>query len=625
MGITIGDAILYIKANSSGLDSDLNKTESKVSAWSSRIGSVLQTVGQLYTQAISGIVGAVISRGTDLEKIGVDITQILSNVNTLTYDTLASLSGAVLSKIADTVVKMDQLTQDYAASQEETQVRLADALVEIAEEAAQQLEDAAYDHAQRLADIADQMQELTQDYNDSRRDREQELKDDLSDLDQDYNDNRSDLLRDLSQAETKEQQERIRERIAELDREYQQRRARIERDAKQAEERARREFIQAQKRLKEKIDAENAQYARQTEQIKKEEKIRADAAKERFAQELLYAQEAYDRQYAMYQEMIDKTIAKETSNPFYEIQKGTKEVLDILGPVFMENLKVITGFIANTVIPILKKWAQSFVDASPATQQFILGLGSILFAAGKLFSGLAPFLAWMKIAFGTGGTVAGAGATATKFGLSLSGIGTVITGTLIPALGTIGTTIVSVVLSPITLLIAYIGLLIYTIINFGPQAMETLNMLLKIFVAWAERLSRDLGRWFINVGHSIVMGLWEGIQAGWAWLVDNVTALAQQLLDAVKDFLGIESPSKAFMVLGRALPQGIGAGWQEEMPNLVNQLQLSAAMLPVSVASGMSNVRVGTVEFHGALSRAEREELDRRAERRAVGVIERIL
>ena len=65
---------------------------------------------------------------------------------------------------------------------------------------------------------------------------------------------------------------------------------------------------------------------------------------------------------------------------------------------------------------------------------------------------------------------------------------------------------------------------------------------------------------FMNVGSNIVTGIWNGISAGWDWLVGKVKDLAGSLLQGAKDALGIESPSKEFAWVGKMVDEGFAKG-----------------------------------------------------------------
>ena len=70
----------------------------------------------------------------------------------------------------------------------------------------------------------------------------------------------------------------------------------------------------------------------------------------------------------------------------------------------------------------------------------------------------------------------------------------------------------------------------------------------------------------VEIGNNIVQGLWNGIQAGWSWLVDSVKGLANSLFQGVKDTLGIHSPSTLFEWIGKMLGLGAEKGFEEVNP-----------------------------------------------------------
>lgn len=70
---------------------------------------------------------------------------------------------------------------------------------------------------------------------------------------------------------------------------------------------------------------------------------------------------------------------------------------------------------------------------------------------------------------------------------------------------------------------------------------------------------------FSDIGSDIVDGIWKGIKDGWDWLIGKVKKLASDLLNAAKDVLGINSPSKEFAKLGVFSAQGFGVGFDDEM------------------------------------------------------------
>lgn len=89
---------------------------------------------------------------------------------------------------------------------------------------------------------------------------------------------------------------------------------------------------------------------------------------------------------------------------------------------------------------------------------------------------------------------------------------------------------------------------------------ELLAALPEIIVALCEGLLEGIAQ-ITEVGADLVEGLWEGIKKNWDNLVKNVTDLGKKLVDKVKGFFEIGSPSKLFAdEIGQWIPEGIAVG-----------------------------------------------------------------
>ena len=77
-------------------------------------------------------------------------------------------------------------------------------------------------------------------------------------------------------------------------------------------------------------------------------------------------------------------------------------------------------------------------------------------------------------------------------------------------------------------------------------------------------------------------GIGGGLQAAWDWLVGKLTGLVDLLPDTVKKVLGIASPSKVMMQLGKHTVSGFGIG----MVNAANDVVPSAAGAMADAAIG---------------------------------------
>jgi len=294
-----------------------------------------------------------------------------------------------------------------------------------------------------------------------------------------------------------------------------------------------------------------------------------------------------------------------------ELEDAVSGLKTQLGLALMPLKTEWNQFLVQELIPVLREVIGWFKELPVPAQAFIVALVLIGGAAAKAAPGLVGVAAAFNILGGAGG---------------LAGIGTAITGSLLPALAGIGTTIVGAVLSPIGLLIAAIGLLIYTIATMGPAAWKSISLLWSMLVNVIKRMWYDIKTWGVLIGKAFVTGIGVGITESWEWLKNLVANLAQTILQAAKDALEEKSDSKASArEVGKPLAQGIGVGFSQAIPELVAQIQMALSPVPAMAMAGMSNVRVGHIEYHGSFSREELNRLDRRSERIASRSIEEVL
>ena len=92
-----------------------------------------------------------------------------------------------------------------------------------------------------------------------------------------------------------------------------------------------------------------------------------------------------------------------------------------------------------------------------------------------------------------------------------------------------------------------------------------------------------------EIGSNIISGIWNGISSGWSWLTNKVSSLANSLLDAAKNALGINSPSKEFAdEVGRWIMPGVGKGMEKTMPATLKDMEAKANELVSAMRAEMS-------------------------------------
>lgn len=105
----------------------------------------------------------------------------------------------------------------------------------------------------------------------------------------------------------------------------------------------------------------------------------------------------------------------------------------------------------------------------------------------------------------------------------------------------------------------------------------------------------------LKAGVDIVKGLWNGIKSASSWLWDRIKEWCSDLVGGIKRFFRISSPSKVFAdEVGLYLAEGIGVGFEKEMPSVEKDMKNALSDLSANVKTSMNpnvNTKVGNYQF----------------------------
>ena len=88
---------------------------------------------------------------------------------------------------------------------------------------------------------------------------------------------------------------------------------------------------------------------------------------------------------------------------------------------------------------------------------------------------------------------------------------------------------------------------------------------------------REIPSKMSNIGKDLVRGLWNGINNMTSWVIDKIQGFGKNVLDGIKKFFGIKSPSREFAKIGRYLDEGLAEGLTDNMDDPVKAAQKVAA------------------------------------------------
>lgn len=185
--------------------------------------------------------------------------------------------------------------------------------------------------------------------------------------------------------------------------------------------------------------------------------------------------------------------------------------------------------------------------------------------------------------------------TSTELGKAWEKIGTVL-GVVGGVLVAVGGRLMASFVAPISYLID----LLTGIYDSLGDLVEWVNDIVNVFDI------DGIGAGMKKIGTDIVSGLWKGITDAWKWMLGKFDALLDLLPDAAKKALGIASPAKAMMPIGKFSAQGVIAGWEGEAANLNATVQTTLAPSTLTGSSlaggGAAMASAGGVVVHAQIN-----------------------
>lgn len=149
---------------------------------------------------------------------------------------------------------------------------------------------------------------------------------------------------------------------------------------------------------------------------------------------------------------------------------------------------------------------------------------------------------------------------------------TIIT-TIVAAIPQIISSVIDAVIGAIPQLIAAgVQLFISLIANLPTIIVEIVKAIPQIIKGIIDAFGSYFGK-MAEVGGNLLKGLWQGISDAGAWLWNQISGFFGGIVDGIKDFFGIHSPSKLFANLGGFMAEGLGEGFGDEMKDVSKSMQ----------------------------------------------------
>lgn len=121
------------------------------------------------------------------------------------------------------------------------------------------------------------------------------------------------------------------------------------------------------------------------------------------------------------------------------------------------------------------------------------------------------------------------------------------------------------------------------------NAVSGLGQALSDMWEWIKETLTNHFKKVSEVGKNIVTGVWEGIKKAKDWLIGKIKEWCGSILDGIKAFFGIESPSKVMAdEVGKYMAQGIGQGFNNTLPSIAQAMQEKLSKVTQSLSSDIA-------------------------------------
>ncbi|MDD4698936.1 MAG: phage major capsid protein [Oscillospiraceae bacterium] len=168
--------------------------------------------------------------------------------------------------------------------------------------------------------------------------------------------------------------------------------------------------------------------------------------------------------------------------------------------------------------------------------------------------------------------------------------------TIVKAIPEIINSLVSAIVGNIDKIIdAGVQLLIAMVANQAKIIFEILKIVPEIIKSIVDALIGHVGK-MKEVGTNLIKGLWQGISDAGEWLWNKISGFFGGVVDRIKDFFGIASPSKLFEdEIGVNLALGVGEGFENTMNQVSTKMRKA---LPTGDILGMGDRSSNTSNYN---------------------------
>ena len=116
---------------------------------------------------------------------------------------------------------------------------------------------------------------------------------------------------------------------------------------------------------------------------------------------------------------------------------------------------------------------------------------------------------------------------------------------------------------------------------------------------WIKKTLTDHFLKVADIGKNLVTGIWDGIKNAKDWLIKKIKEWCGSVLDGIKAFFGIESPSKVMAdEVGTYMAEGIGVGFERTLPSITKAMTEKLGQVASAMQTELSFGDIPQVQGH---------------------------
>ena len=131
---------------------------------------------------------------------------------------------------------------------------------------------------------------------------------------------------------------------------------------------------------------------------------------------------------------------------------------------------------------------------------------------------------------------------------------------------------------------------IQKVVSWGTNMVNKAKSAMSNVVNSVYNTLKGLPQKVLSIGGDLVTGLWNGITNKLTWLKNKIKGFTSSVLDSIKDFFGVNSPSKETAWIGDMLDRGLAEGVLDNAGKPIKAMQRVSGGVLDAAAGGVDGL-----------------------------------